>query len=191
MIVKAVVDEVKFQLVRYLICNVYDVRTNRPDESITKNNKLMDTEERLLLARLGHFKATFMFVTQKDFQSTDDLGGLVKGAYYLGRLSNDCDFESLSGHGYICVLCCVIMCSKSLSDRSSLHARSPSKHAKGFILVLAEANSELERIGQNNPVQQKDKNKMSNGVSESRSGTTKRLVTGERTSFDGQEMLCR
>jgi hypothetical protein len=39
-LIKAVVDEVKFHLVRILICLVFGVRPNRnPNDSITKSNK--------------------------------------------------------------------------------------------------------------------------------------------------------
>jgi ribosomal protein S16 len=54
---------------------------------------------------------------------------------------------------------------------------------------LSEVSSALEQIGWYNPAQQKNKNKLlkgvSIGVSTDWSGTTKRFVTGERTSFDG------
>jgi hypothetical protein len=58
----------------------------------------------------------------------------------------------------------VFSCSKRVSDGSRPHARSPSKHVKGFI--LSEVNSELEQIRGPNPVQQKNKNKnkILNGV---------------------------
>jgi hypothetical protein len=91
MLVKAVLDEVKFHLVTYLISNVYGVRTNRkPNDSFTKNNTLIDIEEILLLVKLGHFNLTCIL-----FKSADVRGGLIKGAYSLGRLSNDRKFEPL------------------------------------------------------------------------------------------------
>jgi hypothetical protein len=69
MLVKAVVDEVKFHLVRYLICTVFGVRTNRKAiDSITKNNTLVDTEEISLLVRLGHFNITFFLSHRKIYR---------------------------------------------------------------------------------------------------------------------------
>jgi hypothetical protein len=59
----------------------------KPNDSITKNNKLMDTEEFLL----------FVKVTQKDLQSADDHGSLIKGAYSFGRFSNDYEFKCSRG----------------------------------------------------------------------------------------------